>query len=143
MQEMMSFCIVDAQSVKNTDTAENKGYDAGKKISGIKRHIAVDTQGLPHTICITTANVTDIAGAELMFEAAKDNLIAVQNVLVDGGYRGENSAETVNEILNETVEIVKRNELHSFLILPKRWIVDRSFSWLEKCVDYGKIARGL
>lgn len=49
MQEMMSFCIVDAQSVKNTDTAENKGYDAGKKISGIKRHIAVDTQGLPHT----------------------------------------------------------------------------------------------
>ena len=46
---MMSFCIVDAQSVKNTDTAENKGYDAGKKISGIKRHIAVDTQGLPHT----------------------------------------------------------------------------------------------
>lgn len=78
-----------------------------------------------------------------MFEAVKDNLIAVQNVLVDGGYRGENSAETVNEILNETIEIVKRNELHSFLILPKRWIVDRSFSWLEKCVDYGKIARGL
>lgn len=47
-----SFCIVDAQSVKNTDTAENKGYDAGKKISGIKRHIAVDTQGLPHAIHI-------------------------------------------------------------------------------------------
>ena len=140
---MTSFCIIDAQSVKNTDTAENKGYDAGKKVSGIKRHIAVDTQGLPHAICITTANVTDRAGAELMFEAAKDNLIAVQNVLVEGGYRGENSAETVNEILNETVEIVKRNELHSFLILPKRWIVDRSFSWLEKCVDYGKIARGL
>ncbi len=118
---MMSFCIVDAQSVKNTDTAENKGYDAGKKISGIKRHIAVDTQGLPHAICITTtANVTDRAGAELMFEAAKDNLTALQNVLVDGGYRGENSAETVNEILNATVEIIKRHELHSFVILPKR-----------------------
>ena len=54
-----SFCIIDAQSVKNTDIAENKGYDAGKKISGIKRHIAVDTQGLPHAIHITTANVTD------------------------------------------------------------------------------------
>ncbi len=132
-QEMTSFCIVDAQSVKNTDTAENKGYDAGKKVSGIKRHIAVDSQGLPHAICITTANVTDRAGAELMFEVAKDNLAAVQNVLVDGGYRGEKFAETVKGILNATVEVVKRNELHSFVVLPKRWIVERSFSWLEKC----------
>src|ERR1700686_3379232 len=59
---MTSFLIVDAQSVKNTDSAEQKGYDAGKKVSGIKRHIAVDTQGLPHAIAITTANVTDRAG---------------------------------------------------------------------------------
>ncbi len=51
--------IVDAQSVKNTDTAREKGYDAGKKISGIKRHIAVYSQGLPHAIAVTTANVTD------------------------------------------------------------------------------------
>jgi transposase len=130
---MTSFCIIDAQSVKNTDTAENKGYDAGKKVSGIKRHIAVDTQGLPHAICITTANVTDRAGASLMFETAKDNLAEVQNVLADGGYRGEKFAETVNELLSATVEVVKRNELHSFVVLPKRWIVERSFSWLEKC----------
>ena len=53
-----SFIIVDAQSVKNTDTAEHKGYDAGKKVSGIKRHIAVDTQGLPQGIGITTAEVS-------------------------------------------------------------------------------------
>ena len=51
--------IVDAQSVKNTDRAGSKGYDAGKKVSGIKRHIAVDTQGLPHAIAVTTAEVTD------------------------------------------------------------------------------------
>ena len=62
-KEKTSFCIVDAQSVKNTDTAEEKGYDAGKKVSGIKRHIAVDTNGLPHAIGITTANVTDREGA--------------------------------------------------------------------------------
>lgn len=62
-KEKTSFIIVDAQSVKNTDTAESKGYDAGKKISGIKRHVAVDTQGLPHVIHITTANVTDRKGA--------------------------------------------------------------------------------
>jgi transposase len=128
-----SFCIVDAQSVKNTDTAENKGYDAGKKISGIKRHIAVDTQGLPHAITITTANVTDRDGALLMFKAEKENLINVQNVLVDGGYTGEKFALAVNEILGATVEVAKRNELHKFEIIPKRWVVERSFSWLEKC----------
>jgi hypothetical protein len=61
-EEQTSFCIVDAQSVKNTDTASEKGYDAGKKVSGIKRHIAVDNQGLPHGIHVTTANVTDRRG---------------------------------------------------------------------------------
>ena len=58
---------MDSQSVKNTDTADSKGYDAGKKVSGIKRHIAVDTQGLPHGIHVTTADVTDRAGALAMF----------------------------------------------------------------------------
>ncbi len=130
---MTSFCIVDAQSVKNTDTAENKGYDAGKKVSGIKRHIAVDTQGLPHAICVTTANVTDRDGAIEMFEAAKGNLSNVESVLADGGYTGENFANKVNEILGATVEIAKRSELHKFVVLPKRWIVERSFGWLEKC----------
>ena len=62
-KEETTFIIVDAQSVSNTDTAEHKGYDAGKKVSGIKRHIGVDTQGLPHFIEITTANETDRKGA--------------------------------------------------------------------------------
>jgi len=63
--------IVDAQSVKNTDTAESKGYDAGKKVSGIKRHIAVDTQGLPHAIVVTTADVTDRKDALKAFTSHK------------------------------------------------------------------------
>ena len=60
--------------MKNTDSAGNKGYDAGKKVSGIKRHIAVDTQGLPHAIHLTTANVTDRAGALAMFDRHRDGL---------------------------------------------------------------------
>ena len=132
-KEMTSFCIIDAQSVKNTDTAKNKGYDAGKKVSGIKRHIAVDTQGLPHAIHITTADVTDRDGAIMMFEASKENLTAVENVLADGGYTGKNFANRVHEIIDATVEVIKRNELHKFVVLPKRWVVERSFSWLEKC----------
>jgi transposase len=130
---MTSFCIIDSQSVKNTDTAETKGYDAGKKVSGIKRHIAVDTQGLPHAIHITPANVTDRAGALFMFNASANNLANVVNVLADGGYTGTKFALATYEIIKSSVEIVKRNELHKFVVLPKRWIVERSFSWLEKC----------
>ena len=70
--------------MKNTDTAGHKGYDAGKKVSGIKRHIAVDTQGLPHAIHVTTADVTDRAGALAMFDRRRDGLSQVQKVLVDG-----------------------------------------------------------
>jgi transposase len=132
-KEKTSFCIIDAQSVKNTDTAESKGYDAGKKVSGIKRHIAVDTQGLPHAIHITTANVTDRDGAILMFNLSKEDLSDVKNVLVDGGYTGDNFARSVNDILGATVEVAKRSEFHKFVVLPKRWVVERSFSWLEKC----------
>ena len=75
--------------MKNTDSAENKGYDAGKKVSGIKRHIAVDTQGLPHAIHVTTANVTDRAGALAMFGHHQADLSQVQKALVDRGYTGK------------------------------------------------------
>jgi transposase len=128
-----SFCIVDAQSVQNASSAEEKGYDAGKKVSGIKRHIAVDTNGLPHAIHITTANITDRAGALEMFRNYQNNLSKVQNVLVDGGYTGQPFAEAVKDILDANVEVVKRSELHTFAVLPQRWIVERTFSWLEKC----------
>jgi transposase len=119
--------------VKNTDSAEQKGYDAGKKVSGIKRHIAVDTQGLPHAIAITTANVTDRAGALAAFDRCARNLRRVKSVLVDGGYTGEPFAQGVREKLKATVQVVKRNQLHTFVVIPKRWVVERSFAWLEKC----------
>ena len=86
--ERTGFCIVDSQSVKNTESAGNKGYDAGKKVSGIKRHVAVDTQGLPHAIHVTTADVTDRAGALAMFGRHREELSEVRNVMVDGGYTG-------------------------------------------------------
>ncbi len=117
-KERTSFCIVDSQSVKNTDSAGNKGYDSGKKVSGIKRHIAVDTQGLPHAIHVTTANVTDRAGALAMFDRRRANLSQVQNVLVDGGYTGKPFAAAVQSLLGASVEVVKRNELHTFVVLP-------------------------
>ena len=111
----------------------HKGYDAGKKVSGIKRHLAVDTQGLPHGIHVTTADVTDRAGALAMFDRRRDGLSQVQNVLVDGGYTGKPFAAAVQSLLGASVEVVKRSELHTFVVLPKRWVVERSFAWLEKC----------
>lgn len=97
--EKTSFIIVDAQSVKNTDTAEEKGYDAGKKASGIKRHIAVETQGLPHAIHVTTADIADREGAIEMMSDAKENLVDVENVLVDGGYSGEKFSLKIKDII--------------------------------------------
>jgi transposase len=125
--------IVDAQSVKNTESARNKGYDAGKKISGIKRHIIVDTNGLPHAMAVTTANVTDRAGAIQAIKANKQHLRKVKKILADGGYTGKPFAEKVKKILKAETEIAKRNELNKFAVIPKRWVVERSFSWLEKC----------
>lgn len=125
---------MDAQSVKNTDTAALKGYDAGKKVSGIKRHIAVDTQGLPHAVAVTTAEVTDRKGALEAFRRCTPTLSRVQSLLCDSGYIGQPFARGVKEILGEhvTVQIAKRSELHTFKVMPKRWVVERSFAWLEK-----------
>jgi len=83
-----SLLIVDAQSVKNTDTAMEKGYDTGKRVSGIKRHLVVDTQGLPHAIQVTTASATDRHAALEMFRLQTSLLSAVTPVFVKGGYSG-------------------------------------------------------
>jgi transposase len=111
-----------------------KGYDAGKKVSGIKRHIAVDTQGLPHAVAVTTAEVTDRKGALQALKRCTPGLNRVQSLLCDSGYTGEPFAQEVRETLGEhvTVQIAKRSELHTFKVMPKRWIVERSFAWLDK-----------
>ena len=100
-QFQTSMIIVDAQSVKNIDTAQEKGYDGGKKISGIKRHIAVDSQGLPHGIDITKASETDRNGAITMLTENKEQLGKIKKVLVDGGYSGKAFANQVKEVLQE------------------------------------------
>ena len=126
-----AFLLVGAQSVKNTDTAALKGYDAGKKVSGIQRRIGVDTQGLPHAVAVTTAEVADRKGA----------LQALQVVLGPGAkramrqrLRGRAFCAGVREALGDhvTVQIAKRSERHTFKGMPQRWVVECSFAWLEK-----------
>ena len=85
--------------MKNTDTASQKGYDAGKRVSGIKRHIAVDTQGLPHAVAVTTAEVTDRNGALAALDRCAGTLNHVTSVLADGGYSGKPFADAVRDKL--------------------------------------------
>ena len=123
--ERTSFCIVDSQSVRNnTGSAGSKDYDPGKKVSGIKRHIAVYTQGLPHAVHVTTAGVTGRAGALAMFDRSRATPKQVQKVLADEGYSGDPIAAAARKLLGASVEVVKRNELHTFVVLPKRWVVE-------------------
>ncbi len=112
------------------DPAALKGYDAGKKVSGIKRHIAVDTQGLPHAVAVTTAEVTDRKGALEALKRCKPTLGRVQSLLCDSGYVGQPFAQGVRDILGEhvTVQIAKCSELHTFKVMSKRWVVERSFA---------------
>ena len=124
--------IVDAQSVKNTDTAHLKGYDAGKKVSGIKRHIAVDSQGLPHAVHVTDAGINDRRGTIENVEKHRDCLQSVKKVLCDGGYMGEKFSTAINQLIDARVEVIKRDEVSNFKVVPKRWVVERSFAWLEK-----------
>ena len=106
------------------------------KKTGIKWHIGVDILGLPHVIMLTAADVTDRDGAVKMFSRycdATDYLDLLKKVMADGGYTGEKFAQTIKTISGAEVEVVKRNEVHTFVVLPKRWIVERTFGWLDKC----------
>ena len=99
----------------------------------MKLHIGVDVLGLPNMMAVTTANVTDRNGALEMIGCAGSALSKCVKILADGGYTGENFTNGVKTLIGAEVEIVKRNELHTFAVLPKRWIVERSFAWLEDC----------
>ena len=101
-----------------------------EKISGIKQHLAVDIQGLPYAFAITSANVTDRSGALFAFEQNKEELRELKGVLCDGGYSGKSFADAIKPLLEEQVDVqvVKQNELHTFTVIPKRWIVKRCFA---------------
>lgn len=86
--------------------------------------------------------MSDKAGAIAMVNVYKDDLNDVRNVLVDGGYSGQPFADSIKDTIGAAVEVVKRNELHTFKVLPKRWVVERSFGWLEKCHRLWKNCEG-
>ena len=87
--------------------------------------------GLPHAIMITTANTGNRDGAIKMVMSNLENLSNVKKFLVDGGYTGNKFSDTIKEICGAEVEVIKRGETHKFIVLPKRWIVERTFGWIN------------
>ena len=112
--------IIDAKSIKNTDTFEEKGYDTGKNISIIKLHIIVDTMGLSHAIYVSCANVTNRNGAIQVIFLNSDSLSCIKRYIVDEGYKGDKFAISVKELCEAEVEVLKKNEVHKFEVLPIR-----------------------
>ena len=123
--------IIDSQTVKTVQHCNKSGYDAGKKVKGRKRHILVDTIGLIHGLIVHPANISERAGAKLLLKPLRDTLGRMKKVIADGGYSGQNMADWVKESCGWIFEIVKRTEKHVFKVLPKRWIVERTFGWFN------------
>lgn len=139
----LSAAILDSQSVKTTETAGVRGYDAGKMVKGRKRHILVDTIGLLLIVVVHAANIQDRDGAKLVLAKAKRCFSRLHLIWVDGGYAGK-LIDWVRDIYGWILEVVKRrDDVQGFQVLPRRWVVERTFGWLGRYRRLSKDYEGL
>jgi transposase len=134
--------VIDSASIRGADTvpARSRGYDAGKRVNGRKRHLAVDTGGLLLAVVVTVAGIQDRDGAPRLLAALRAKFSTIGLVWADGGYAGR-LVTWAHAVLTFTVTIVKRtDDLAGFRVIPRRWVVERTLAWISKhrrCVrDY-------
>jgi len=129
-----SACIVDSQIVRAHDTVSKKtsGYHGGKKITGRGRHLAVDAEGWLLALVVTAASISDKAGAKLLLIKLFDLFSTLKIMWADSGYDGAPLARYARAVAAITVEVVKRTSPHSFQVVRRRWVVERTFGWLMR-----------
>ena len=143
-----SAMIADSQSAKSAEGGEKRGFDGGKKVSGRKRNLLVDTLGLVVLAKVTAANVQDVHAGKQLFSAVAQKpelLTRLEKIFADGGYRG-GLVEWTQQNLHAVVEIVlKLGDQKGFQVLPKRWVIERTFAWISRnrrlARDYERLAQ--
>lgn len=126
--------VMDSQSVKTTESGGVCGFDAGKKIKGRKRHILTDTLGLLLFVIVHAAGVQDRDGAPDLLKAVRHRFPWLRHVFADGGYAGDKLRAALKGHGDWTIEIIKRSDTtKGFEVLPRRWVVERTFAWLGRC----------
>ena len=122
---------LDSQSVKTTAIAGPRGYDAGKKVRGRKRHIVVDTMGLLLAVIVTAASVQDRDGAKLLLRRLGGACKNLRRIWVDGGYRGQLLVWVAAHCRYRLTVVLRTDDQKGFVVVPRRWVVERTFAWLN------------
>jgi transposase len=126
--------VIDSQSSKTTESGGPRGFDAGKKIKGRKRHIVTDTLGHLVGLVVHPADIQDRDGGSLALASIRSLYPWLRHIFADGGYAGDQLRAALKRMGRWKVEIIKRSDAaKGFEVLPRRWVVERTFAWLGRC----------